>query len=34
VSLPEPREPAPEMQAALARICAENGIDLLGPPID
>ena len=26
--------PTPEMQAALARICAANGIDLVGPPID
>ena len=34
VSLPEPREPTPEMQARLAQICAENGIELLGPPID
>ncbi|WP_431268686.1 cupin domain-containing protein [Dankookia sp. P2] len=33
-SLPEPREPTPEMQARLAQICAENGIELLGPPID
>ncbi len=34
VSLPEPREPTPEMQSRLAQICAENGIELLGPPID
>jgi quercetin dioxygenase-like cupin family protein len=33
-SLPEPREPTLEMQTRLAQICAENGIELLGPPID
>ncbi len=33
-SLPEQREPTVEMQAALTRICAEHGIELLGPPID
>ena len=34
VTLPEQREPTPEMQARLAQICVENGIELLGPPID
>ena len=33
-SLPEPQGPTLEMQARLAQICAENGIELLGPPID
>jgi mannose-6-phosphate isomerase-like protein (cupin superfamily) len=32
--LPDQVAPTPEMQARLAAICAENGIDLLGPPID
>lgn len=34
VTLPEQVEPTPEMQARLAAVCAENGIDLIGPPID
>jgi mannose-6-phosphate isomerase-like protein (cupin superfamily) len=34
VTLPEQLAPTPEMQAFLATACAENGIDLLGPPID
>ncbi len=34
VALPEFAEPTPEMQAELARLCAMNGIDLIGPPID
>ena len=35
VSLPErQQDPTPEMQAKLAEICAANGIQLLGPPID
>lgn len=34
VTLPEQVEPTPEMQAHLAALCAENGIDLIGPPID
>ena len=34
VILPEQVEPTPEMQAHLAALCAENGIDLVGPPID
>lgn len=34
VVLPEQVEPTPDMQARLAAICAENGIDLIGPPID
>lgn len=34
VVLPEQVEPTPEMQAHLAGLCAENGIDLIGPPID
>ena len=34
VTLPKQVEPTPEMQARLAAICAENGIDLIGPPID
>jgi quercetin dioxygenase-like cupin family protein len=34
VTLPQQVEPTPEMQARLAAICAENGIDLIGPPID
>ncbi len=34
VRLPDPVVPTPEMQAQLAKICAENGIELLGPPID
>jgi quercetin dioxygenase-like cupin family protein len=32
-SLPDPVVPSPEMQAELARICAEHGIDLVGPPL-
>lgn len=32
--LPEQIEPTPEMQARLTALCAENGIDLVGPPID
>ena len=32
--LPEFVEPTEEMKSHLARVCAENGIDLLGPPID
>lgn len=31
--LPPPAHPAPEMIAALTRICAENGIDIVGPPL-
>lgn len=34
VVLPEQVEPTPEMQARLAMLCAENGIDFLGPPVD
>jgi quercetin dioxygenase-like cupin family protein len=34
VVLPEQAAPTPEMQARLAALCSENGIDLLGPPID
>ena len=34
VILPEQVEPTPAMQARLAALCAENGIDLIGPPID
>lgn len=32
-SLPDVMVPTPEMQAGLARICAEHGIDLVGPPL-
>jgi len=32
--LPEQAPPTPEQQSALARLCAANGIELLGPPID
>lgn len=32
--LPEQVPPTPAMQEALARICAANGIDLIGPPIE
>ena len=32
--LPEQVAPTPEVQARLAAVCAENGIELLGPPID
>lgn len=31
--LPPPAEPTPEMIAALTRMCAENGIDIIGPPL-
>ena len=31
--LPQPAAPTPEMIEALARMCAENGIDLVGPPL-
>lgn len=34
VILPEQVEPTREMQERLAIVCAENGIDLIGPPID
>lgn len=34
MELPEPQAPTPEMQDHLARVCAANGIELLGPPID
>ena len=34
VRLPEPVQPTPEELARLARACTENGIDLLGPPIE
>ena len=34
VILPEQVEPTPEMQERLAALCAENSIDLIGPPID
>ena len=32
--LPDQLPPTSEMQEALGRICAANGIDLIGPPID
>jgi uncharacterized cupin superfamily protein len=32
--LPEQVAPTPEVQARLAALCSENGIDLIGPPID
>lgn len=32
-TLPEQVQPSPEMQAELARICAEHRIDLVGPPL-
>ncbi|TPL80795.1 cupin domain-containing protein [Mesorhizobium sp. B2-3-13] len=31
--LPPPSEPTPQMIEALVRICAENGIDIVGPPL-
>ncbi|BCG95338.1 cupin domain-containing protein [Mesorhizobium sp. 131-2-1] len=31
--LPPPMHPSPEMIVALTRICAENGIDIVGPPL-
>ena len=31
--LPPMAAPTPEMIAALTRLCAENGIDLVGPPM-
>ncbi|AZO24370.1 MAG: cupin domain-containing protein [Mesorhizobium sp.] len=31
--LPPPAEPTPEMIETLTRICAENGIDIVGPPM-
>lgn len=31
--LPQPVEPTPEMVAALTRLCEENGIDIIGPPM-
>ena len=34
VTLPDQTPPTPEMQARLAAICSEHGIDLIGPPID
>jgi uncharacterized cupin superfamily protein len=34
VRLPEQVVPTLEMQTRLAAICVENGIELLGPPID
>ena len=32
--LPDDLPPTPAMQQALATICAANGIDLIGPPIN
>ncbi|OHV89489.1 cupin domain-containing protein [Mesorhizobium sp. ORS 3428] len=32
--LPPPAEPTPEMIAALTRICAESGIDIVGAPLN
>jgi len=34
VMLPPYGEPTPEMQQRLFDLCAQNGIDLVGPPID
>lgn len=34
VTLPEPVEPSPELQAKLAALCAVQNIELLGPPLD
>ena len=34
VTLPDQTPPTPEMQARLAAICSEHGIDLISPPID
>ncbi|MDG4883077.1 cupin domain-containing protein [Mesorhizobium sp. WSM4884] len=31
--LPQPTVPTPEMIATLTSLCAENGIDLVGPPL-
>ncbi|TGV96274.1 cupin domain-containing protein, partial [Mesorhizobium sp. M2E.F.Ca.ET.154.01.1.1] len=31
--LPQPAAPTPEMIEALTRLCAENGIDIIGPPM-
>ncbi|TIS67289.1 MAG: hypothetical protein E5X11_08275, partial [Mesorhizobium sp.] len=32
--LPQPGAPTPEMMATLTRLCAENGIDIVGPPME
>lgn len=32
--LPQPGAPTPEMMATLMRLCAENGIDIVGPPME
>ncbi|RWA69484.1 cupin domain-containing protein [Mesorhizobium sp.] len=31
--LPQPAAPTPEMIGTLTRLCAENGIDIIGPPM-